>query len=77
MSDPATTMGAMHGSSVVDLALEVLPRALVKALLLTGIAIMTIFDWWEPAIWYVFDKAAALTEVLLPAFNDYLAQALG
>ncbi|MDE0571887.1 hypothetical protein ON058_00465 [Demequina sp. B12] len=62
----------MRGSDIVDIAVEVLPKDVVRVLLLAFIAVMTVFDWWAPALWYVHDKAAGITEAVLSAYTPVL-----
>ncbi len=52
----------MRGSDVVDLVLEIAPRWLVRAALLTLVAVVAVTGNVAPIIWYAQDKAAGITE---------------
>ncbi|WP_188079185.1 hypothetical protein [Actinotalea subterranea] len=58
-----------RGSDAVDLGLDLAPRRWVRTLLLALIVLMGVTGWYEPVLWYVRDKAAGITESLLPAFE--------
>lgn len=62
----------MRGSDVVDLLLEVLPKAWVRTALVLVVGLMVLTQWYEPVIWYIFDKAQGLTELLLPALQEWM-----
>lgn len=60
----------MRGSDAVDVGFDIAPRSWVRAVLLALVVVMTATGWYEPMLWYVRDKAAAMTETLLPAFES-------
>lgn len=38
--------------------------------MLALVVAMTVTGWYEPVLWYMSDKASAMTESLLPAFES-------
>lgn len=64
------TLSVMRGSDAIDLWLDIAPRRWVRAFLLALIVLMSVTGWYDPVLWYVGDKAAAITETLLPVFAE-------
>ncbi len=62
----------MRGSDVVDLLLEVLPKAWVRTALVLVVGLMVLTQWYQPVIWYIFDKGQGLTGLLLPALQEWM-----
>lgn len=60
----------MRRSDAVDLLLELVPRRWAQALVFALIAVMAVTGWYEPVLWYVYDKAAGLAETWLPAIEE-------
>lgn len=63
----------MRGSDGVDVAVEVLPRRWVRAILVVLILAALVFDWHAPFTWYIQDKAEGLTEIVSDAMEDMLS----
>lgn len=62
----------MRGSDVVDLLLEVLPKAWVRTALVLVVGLMVLTHWYEPVVWYIVDKAQGFTQLLLPALQEWM-----
>ena len=63
----------VRGSDVVNLLLDWLPKRWVQAGVFVLFAVMAVTHWYEPIIWYVFDKAHGLAEQLTPIMQNMIA----
>lgn len=70
ISEVNGTLSAMRGSDGVDIGFGVAPRSWVRGFMIALLVVMAVTGWYEPVLWYVSDKAAALTETLLPALES-------
>lgn len=70
MSVADGTLSAMRGSDAIDIGLGIAPRSWARGFMVALLVVMAVTGWYEPVLWYVGDKAAALTETLLPAFEN-------
>lgn len=50
---------------MVDVLLEALPRRVVQVLLFALALAVVLFDWTEPIMWYIQDKADGITELYM------------
>lgn len=63
----------MRGSDGVDLVMEFAPRRLVRVLMVSLAFGALVFGWTAAIEWYIADKAAGITELLTPVFEDMVA----
>lgn len=63
----------MRGSDVVDLAVEVAPRWLVRAAAMVLLGWVIVTGNVDPIEWYVNDKAQALVSVVLDPLTSQSA----
>lgn len=66
----------MRGSDLVEPTLGMLPRFWRQVVMFVALAVMTIFDWWVPAFWFIHDVAAGFTETWLPVFQSVVERSL-
>lgn len=66
----------MSGSDFVELVLGALPRLWRQVVLLMALAVMTIFHWYAPVIWFTQDVAAGLAETWLPIFQSVVERSV-
>lgn len=52
-------------------------REIAAVVVVAAITVMTILDWWEPALWYIKGKGAAVSDAVLPAAQQLVASLLG
>lgn len=67
-------MITMRGSDLIDLGAELLPRWLVRTVVVSVLGFVMVMGNMAPIAWYVQDKAAGLTDVMQGFTDEWIQQ---